>query len=79
MTKASNISSWMWATDNGDTNGVTVDHNLGMIYWFDAIGCACSGHTAEQTFDQYREKGAPLWGVPIDVTTQLEQIVKKDG
>ncbi len=75
MTERKTISSWMWATDNGDTNGATVDLNLGMIYWFDAVGCACSSHTSEQTLAQYRQNGSPLGGLPADVLAEIQAVV----
>lgn len=77
MASQNKISSWMWATEHGDTNGVTLDLHLGMIYWFDAIGCACGDNTAEQTLDQFREKGTPLGGVPDDVLAEIQDALAR--
>lgn len=62
--------SMMWAT-NGETFGVEIDFDAQKIYWFDAVGCACSTHTDVQTFSEFRERGAKLGPVPEDVQAAL--------
>ena len=67
-------TSWMWPTDNGDVNGATIDTIDEVIHWFDnGIGCACGDSAVEQSYSNYREKGAPLAGVPEDVKTEITE------
>lgn len=75
MTEQKPISSWMWATNSGDTNGVTIDLNLQMIYWFDAVGCACASSTFDQPIDDYRANGSPLGALPEDVIADIDVVL----
>jgi hypothetical protein len=64
--------AWMWATEDGDTNGLTIDGDPVRFNWYDSIGCACGDSTFVQTLDQYQAKGSPLGKLPDDVQAELD-------
>lgn len=67
-----NKQSLMWA-GNGETLGVEIDFDAQTIYWFEAVGCACSTHTNVQSFADFREHGARLGILPEDVQARLAE------
>lgn len=67
--------AWMWAVDAG-MNGAEVDFSAQKIYWFDAIGCACSSHSAVQSFDAFDEKGSPLDPLPDDIALEMRRAIE---
>jgi hypothetical protein len=72
MAKKGPTTSWMWPTDDGDVNGATIDSIDRVIHWFDSgIGCACGDSTIEQSYAEYRQKGAPLALVPEAVQAEI--------
>lgn len=69
-------TAWMWATDDGGVNGVTIDQIQGRIMWFeDAGACACGDSSAVQSFEQFVQKGAYLESIPDDTLSELRQSV----
>jgi len=75
MTKSPN-TAWMWATDDGGVNGVTIDQIQGKVMWFeDAAACACGDSSAVQSFEQFVQKGAYLDTIPADTLAELRQSV----
>ena len=67
--------SLMWA-HNGETLGAEIDFDAQKIYWFDAVGCACSTHTDVQSFADYRENGSRLGVLPEDVRVTLAEATR---
>jgi hypothetical protein len=69
-------TAWLWATDDGGTNGATIDQIQGKVLWFaDAGACACGDSSAVQSFEQFVQKGAYLDTIPADVLSELRQSV----
>ena len=68
-------TSWMWASGNGGTNGATIDTVDHMIQWFDEVGCACGDSVAVQSFEQFRQAGPMLDGMPEDVHEEIMTVV----
>lgn len=70
-------TAWMWATDDGGVNGVTIDTIDKKIMWFeDAAACACGDSAAVQSFEQFEQRGPALFTIPLDVETALRQSVQ---
>ncbi len=69
-------TAWLWATNDGGTNGATIDQIQGRVMWFaDAGACACGDSSAVQSFEQFVQKGAYLDSIPSDVLSELRQSV----
>ncbi|MCU0480997.1 MAG: hypothetical protein MUE54_07265 [Anaerolineae bacterium] len=69
-------TAWMWATDDGGVNGVTIDQIQGRVMWFeDAGACACGDSSAVQSFEQFVQKGAYLDSIPDDTLSELRHSV----
>ena len=72
-------TSWMWATNDGDTNGAFIDLDKREIQWFDhGIGCACSGSSLTQDYDSFLQ-GAALPTVPEDVLAEMHETVNQSA
>ena len=70
-------TSWMWQSSSGGVHGALIDTDDHTIQWFDdAAGCGCAESVGEQTFAQYRERGALVGGMPEDVRAEFEASIK---
>lgn len=70
-------TSWMWATDDGDTNGAFIDLETKQIHWFDSgIGCACSDSAIIQDYANFG-RGAGLPTVPEDILEEMKHTVNQ--
>lgn len=65
-------TAWMWATEDGEMNGMTIDTSHKRLDWFDGIGCACGDSSAVQSYTEYQRKGSPLGELPDDVKAEID-------
>lgn len=70
--------SWMWGTEDGGVNGVTIDELDRKIHWFeDAAACACGDSAAVQSFEQFEQFGAALGTIPDDILAELRESLRQ--
>jgi hypothetical protein len=66
----------MWAAHDG-VNGVAIDSDERVLMWFDdAVACACADSFAEQSFAEFKAMGPVLTNIPADVLTELRESVQ---
>ena len=69
-------TNWMW-NDDGAVWSLSLDIERQTVAWSDAIGCACSGSFAEQTFADFVANG-PRYGNPPPAIVDEVQAVLQD-
>jgi hypothetical protein len=61
----------MWKTEDDEIWGLTLDADAQKLDWYDGIGCACGDSFAEQTFDDFLQKGPRYGTLPPDVENEV--------
>jgi hypothetical protein len=54
---------WLWKNDEGEVWGLSLNLDTQRVEWADALGCACGGSFAEQSFADFLASG-PRYGSP---------------
>jgi hypothetical protein len=72
-------SVWLWADENGGTQGVTVDYPHGKLLWYDNPGCACGDSTHEQTIADFLQKGARYAEPPDDIVAEMRAALAEES
>lgn len=66
-------TSWMWKQEDGEVWGLTLNIAERKLEWFDGIGCACGDSFAEQTVEDFSQKGARYGELPADVMAEVRE------
>lgn len=64
-------TSWMWKQEDGEVWGLTLDVDARKLEWFDRVGCACGDSFAEQTVEDFTQKGPRFGDLPDDVMAEV--------
>lgn len=70
-------TDWMWRADDGAVWGLSLNLGRQVVEWSDAIGCACSGGFAEQTFADFVEKGPRFGNPPENVVAEALETLRR--
>jgi hypothetical protein len=72
MDDQSLTTSWMWPASSGGVHGLSIEPEGQRIVWYDdAAGSACGSSAAEQSFDQFLQRGPALPDLPEDVLEEV--------
>ena len=66
-------TSWMWKQEDGEVWGLTLNVDKRKLEWFDGIGCACGDSFAEQTVEDFAQKGARYAELPADILAEVRE------
>lgn len=70
-------TTWMWPASSGGVHGLTIDTIDNKLLWFDdAVACACGDYSVMQTFAHFDEKG-PKLSIPDDVLAELQDSLQQ--
>jgi hypothetical protein len=72
-------TSWMWKQEDGEVWGLTIDIEKRKLEWFDGIGCACGDSFAEQTVEDFIQRGPRYGDLPDDVLNEVRESLETLG
>jgi hypothetical protein len=65
-------TNWMWPASSGGVHGLSIEPERWQIVWYDdAAGSACGSSAAEQTFDEFLQRGPALPDLPEEVLEEV--------
>jgi hypothetical protein len=67
---------WMW-NDEGEVWGLSLNLDSQRVEWADAIGCACGGSFAEQSFADFLATGPRYGRVPQHVLDEVQATLQE--
>lgn len=79
MTSKPLTTSWMWKQDDGEIWGLTLDVDARKLDWYDGVGCACGDSFAEQSIQDFLQKGPRYGSLPADVLDEVRAAIAAVG
>jgi hypothetical protein len=78
MTQKTPTTTWIWPTDHGGMHGASIEVETGRVVWYDdAAGCACSSSRAQQSIEQFLQRGPTFGTVPDSVVAEMRAALQE--